>query len=212
MIPLHQLMLFAATALVVVLTPGPNMIYLVSRSVSQGPRAGVVSLFGVVCAFLVHMTAAAAGLTALFMAVPLLYDALKFAGAGYLLYLAWQAVKPGARSPLQPALLPPDSPARLFRMGFLTCLLNPKAAVLYLSILPQFVDPHRGSVFAQSVVLGMLQIAISFTFNLLIALSAAGLASWFARKPAWLVAQRYFMGTVLGGLAVRMALEPRRVA
>lgn len=212
MIPLEQLLLFAATALVMVLTPGPNMIYLVSRSVSQGPRAGVTSLFGVVCAFLVHMTAAAAGLTALFIAVPLAYDALKIAGAAYLLYLAWQAVKPGARSPLQPALLPPDSPAKLFRMGFLTCLLNPKAAVLYLSILPQFVDPHRGSVFAQSVVLGTLQIAISFTFNLMIALSAAGLASWFARKPAWLAAQRYFMGTVLGGLAVRMALEPRRLA
>jgi threonine/homoserine/homoserine lactone efflux protein len=188
------------------------MIYLVSRSVSQGPRAGVVSLFGVVCAFLVHMTAAAAGLTALFVAVPLAYDTLKVAGAAYLLYLAWQAVKPGARSPLQPALLPPDSPGRLFRMGFLTCLLNPKAAVLYLSILPQFVDPHRGSVFAQSVLLGSLQIAISFTFNLLIALSAAGLAAWFARKPAWMAAQRYLMGSVLGGLAVRMVLEPRRLA
>ena len=212
MIPLEQLLLFAATALVMVLTPGPNMIYLVSRSVSQGPRAGVVSLFGVVCAFLVHMTAAAAGLTALFMAVPLAYNVLKLAGAAYLLYLAWQAVKPGARSPLQPALLPPDSRAKLFRMGFLTCLLNPKAAVLYLSILPQFVDPHRGSVFAQSVLLGCLQIAISFTFNLLIALSAAGIASWFARKPAWMAAQRYFMGTVLGGLAIRMALEPRRLA
>jgi threonine/homoserine/homoserine lactone efflux protein len=212
MIPIEQLLLFAATALVMVLTPGPNMIYLVSRSVSQGPRAGVVSLFGVVCAFLVHMTAAAAGLTALFLAVPLAYDALRIAGAAYLLYLAWQAVKPGARSPLQPALLPPDPPAKLFRMGFLTCLLNPKAAVLYLSILPQFVDPHRGSVFAQSVLLGCLQIAISFTFNLLIALSAAGLASWFARRPAWLATQRYFMGTVLGGLAIRMALEPRRLA
>jgi len=211
MIPLEQVLLFAATALVMVLTPGPNMIYLVSRSISQGPRAGVVSLFGVVCAFLVHMTAAAAGLTALFMAVPLAYDVLKLAGAAYLLYLAWQAVKPGARSPLQPALLPPDSHAKLFRMGFLTCLLNPKAAVLYLSILPQFVDPHRGSVFAQSVLLGCLQIAISFTFNLLIALSAAGIASWFARKPAWMAAQRYFMGTVLGGLAIRMALEPRRL-
>jgi len=211
MIPLEQVLLFAATALVMVLTPGPNMIYLVSRSISQGPRAGVVSLFGVVCAFLVHMTAAAAGLTALFMAVPLAYDVLKLAGAAYLLYLAWQAVKPGARSPLQPALLPPDSRAKLFRMGFLTCLLNPKAAVLYLSILPQFVDPHRGSVFAQSVLLGCLQIAISFTFNLLIALSAAGIASWFARKPAWMAAQRYFMGTVLGGLAIRMALEPRRL-
>lgn len=202
---------FALVALGMVLTPGPNMIYLVSRSVSQGPRAGVISLFGVVCAFLVHMTAAAAGLTALFMAVPLAYDALKIAGAAYLLYLAWQAVKPGARSPLQPALLPPDSPAKLFRMGFLTCLLNPKAAVLYLSILPQFVDPDRGSVFVQSVLLGVLQIAISFTFNLLIALSAAGLASWFARKPGWMAAQRYFMGTVLGGLAVRMVLEPRRL-
>lgn len=211
MIPLEQVLLFAATALVMVLTPGPNMIYLVSRSISQGPRAGVVSLFGVVCAFLVHMTAAAAGLTALFMAVPLAYDVLKLAGAAYLLYLAWQAVKPGARSPLQPTLLPPDSRAKLFRMGFLTCLLNPKAAVLYLSILPQFVDPDRGSVFVQSVLLGVLQIAISFTFNLLIALSAAGLASWFARKPAWMAAQRYFMGTVLGGLAVRMVLEPRRL-
>ena len=212
MIPFEQLLLFAATALVMVLTPGPNMIYLVSRSVSQGPRAGVVSLFGVVCAFLVHMTAAAAGLTALFLAVPLAYDVLKIAGAAYLLYLAWQAVKPGARSPLQPTLLPPDSRATLFRMGFLTCLLNPKAAVLYLSILPQFVDPDRGSVFVQSVLLGTLQIAISFTFNLLIALSAAGLAAWFARKPAWLVAQRYLMGTVLGGLAVHMVLEPRRLA
>jgi threonine/homoserine/homoserine lactone efflux protein len=211
MIPFEQLLLFAATALLMVLTPGPNMIYLISRSVSQGPRAGVISLFGVVSAFLVHMSAAAAGLTALFMAVPLAYDVLKYAGAAYLIYLAWQAVKPGARSPLQPAALPPDPPAKLFRMGFLTCMLNPKVAVLYLSILPQFVDPHRGSVFAQSVLLGTLQIAISFTFNLLIALSAAGVASWFARKPTWLAMQRYFMGSVLGGLALRLALEHRRV-
>ena len=108
-------------------------------------------------------------------------------------------------------MLPPDSPAKLFRMGFLTCLLNPKVAVLYLSILPQFVDPERGSIFVQSVLLGTVQIAISFTFNLLIALSAAGLASWFARKPTWLALQRYFMGSVLGGLAVRMALESRRL-
>ena len=211
MIPIEQLLLFAATAVIMVITPGPNMIYLISRSVAQGPRAGIISLLGVVTAFLVHMTAAAAGLTALFMAVPLAYELLKYAGAAYLLYLAWQAVKPGARSPLEPAPLPPDPPGRLFRMGMLTCLLNPKAAVLYLSILPQFIDPDRGSVFAQSVLLGSLQIAISFTFNLLIALSAAGLASWFARKPAWLATQRYFMGSVLGGLAVRMALEPRRL-
>ena len=211
MIPAEQLLVFAAIALMMVLTPGPNMIYLISRSISQGPRAGVVSLLGVVTALVLHMTAAAAGLTALFMAVPLAYEAVKFAGAAYLLYLAWQAVKPGARSPLDPAPLPPDPTGRLYRMGLLTCLLNPKVAVLYLSILPQFVDPAHGSVFAQSVLLGTVQIAISFTFNLMIALTAAGVSSWFARKPAWLATQRWLMGSVLGGLAMRMALEPRRL-
>ena len=96
-------------------------------------------------------------------------------------------------------------------MGLVTCLLNPKVAVLYLSILPQFIDPHRGPVFAQSVLLGCVQIAISFSFNLMIALAAAGISRWFARRPGWLATQRWFMGSVLGGLAMRMALEPRRL-
>lgn len=209
MVPTTSLLLFAGTALLMVLTPGPNMIYLVSRSVSQGARAGVVSLCGVVSALVVHLLAASIGVTALLLAVPVAFVTLKVAGAAYLLYLAWQAVKPGARSPLEPRVLAPDPPARLYRMGFLTCALNPKVALLYLSILPQFVSPQHGSVFAQSLELGATQIAISFTFNLLIALSAAGIAGWFARKPAWLAAQRWFMASVLGGLALRMALERR---
>ena len=209
MVPTASLLLFAGTALLMVLTPGPNMLYLVSRSVSQGARAGVVSLCGVVSALVVHLLAASVGVTALLLAVPVAFLALKAAGAAYLLFLAWQAVKPGARSPLEPRALPPDPPARLYRMGFLTCALNPKVALLYLSILPQFVSPRHGSVFAQSLELGATQIAISFTFNLLIALSAAGIAGWFARKPAWVAAQRWFMASVLGGLALRMALERR---
>lgn len=95
-------------------------------------------------------------------------------------------------------------------MGFLTCALNPKAALLYLSVLPQFISTARGSVFLQSVELGLTQIAISFSVNLLIALSAAGIASGLARRPAWLATQRYFMGSVLGALAVKLALEQRR--
>jgi len=94
-------------------------------------------------------------------------------------------------------------------MGFLTCALNPKAAMLYLSILPQFVSPAHGSLLAQSLVLGLTQIAISFTCNLGFSLSAAGIAGWFAHRPAWLATQRYLMGSVLGTLAVRMALERR---
>jgi threonine/homoserine/homoserine lactone efflux protein len=211
MIPGTDLALFALAALVMVLTPGPNMIYLASRSLCQGRQAGVISLFGVAVGFLMHMFAAAVGVTAVFMAIPLAYETFKWLGAAYLMYLAWQAVKPGSNtSPFQPRALPPDSPLKLLAMGFLTNALNPKIAVFYLSVFPQFVRPEHGSVFAQSVELGLVQIAVSFTVNLLLILSAARLAAWFAKKPVWLAAQRFVMGFVLAGLAVRLALDPRR--
>ncbi len=209
MIAHDNLLLFAGAALLMVLTPGPNMIYLISRSVCQGRRAGVISLCGVVAGFLVHMFAAAAGLSALFLAIPLAYELLKWAGAIYLLWLAWQAVRPGAASPFEARQLPPDGPRRLFLMGFLTNLLNPKIAVFYLAIFPQFIVPDHGSVFLQSVTLGCVQIAVSFTVNLLIALSAAGIAGWFGRNRGGLLAQRYLMGLVLAALAVRLAFEER---
>ena len=95
-------------------------------------------------------------------------------------------------------------------MGFLTNALNPKIAVFYLSVFPQFVSPERGSVFLHSVTLGCTQIAVSFSVNLLVTLFAAALASWFARNPRWLAAQRWLMGFVLAALAVRLALEQRR--
>jgi threonine/homoserine/homoserine lactone efflux protein len=211
-VPSNELLIFAGATLLMVLTPGPNMIYIISRSICQGRRAGIISLFGVIAGFFVHMFAAAVGCTALFMEIPLAYEALKWAGAAYLLYLAWQAVKPGARSPFEARDLPVDPPRRLVLMGFLTNLLNPKIAMFYLSIFPQFVSPAHGSVFSQSIELGLTQIAVSFTFNLCIALSASSLAAWFARSPRWLVMQRYVMGTVLAGLALRLAAEQRRAA
>lgn len=212
MVPLNDLLLFAGAALVMVLTPGPNMIYLLSRWICQGRKAGVISLIGVIAGLVVHMLAAAIGLTALFLAVPLAYEVLKWAGACYLLYLAWQAVKPGARSPFEARDLPEDPPRKLFLMGFLTNVLNPKIAIFYLSIFPQFVSPEHGSVFVQSIVLGCTQIAVSFTVNLAIALSAATLSAWFLRNPRWVAVQRHVMGLVLATLAVRMALEERRAA
>ena len=208
-IPPSELLLFAAAALVMVLTPGPNMIYLVSRSICQGRGAGVISLLGVIAGFVVHVVAAAIGLSALFLAVPFAYEALKWAGALYLGWLAWQALKPGAHSPFEPQQLPADPPRKLFLMGFVTNLLNPKVAVFYVALFPQFIDPARGSVFVQSLTLGAVQMSVSFAVNLLIALSAAGIASWFARNPLWLTAQRYVMGGVLAALAVRLAFEER---
>lgn len=209
MIPTADLLLFAGAALLMVLTPGPNMMYLVSRSVCQGRRAGVISLLGVVTGFFAHMLAAALGLTALFLTVPLAYELLKWAGAAYLLFLAIQAVRPGRDSPFQVHQLPGDSPAKLFAMGFLTNLLNPKIAMFYLSIFPQFVSAAHGSLFAQSIELGTVQICVSFTVNLAIALSAARIAGWFSRNPRWLAVQKYVMGFVLASLAVRLATQRR---
>lgn len=212
MIPANNLLLFAGAALLMVLTPGPNMIYLISRSICQGRKAGVISLLGVIAGFLAHMFAAALGLTAVFVAVPLAHEALKWAGAAYLAYLAWQALKPGARAPFEARRLAADPPLKLFRMGFLTNLLNPKIAFFYLSIFPQFVSPEHGSVFMQSILLGFTQIVVSFSVNLAIALSAARVAAWFADNPRWLAAQGYVMGLVFAGLALRLAAEQRRVA
>ncbi|MGY3031869.1 threonine/homoserine/homoserine lactone efflux protein [Bradyrhizobium sp. USDA 4354] len=135
------LLAFALVCLGLVLTPGPNMIYLISRSITQGPAAGIVSLGGVALGFVFYMLCAAFGITALLLAIPFAYDALRLAGAGYLLWLAWQAVKPGGRSPFQVRKLAIDSPRKLFAMGFVTNLLNPKIAMLYLALLPQFIDP-----------------------------------------------------------------------
>lgn len=206
----HHWLAFVLVALGLVLTPGPNMLYLVSRSISQGRKAGLVSLVGVVLGFIVYMLLAAFGITALLMTVPLAYDALRISGALYLLYLAWQALKPGGQSPFQVRELPPDSPKQLIVMGFLTNLLNPKAAVLYLSLLPQFISPERGNVLGQSLALGFTQITVSVSVNAVIAIMAGTIAGFLAGRPMWLTVQRWLMGTVLAGLAVRMATEARR--
>jgi threonine/homoserine/homoserine lactone efflux protein len=201
---------FAMIAFGLVLTPGPNMIYLISRSITQGPAAGIVSLGGVALGFVFYMLCAAFGITALLFAVPYAYDGLRFAGAAYLLYLAWQAVKPNGRSPFQVRKLAVDSPRKLFVMGFVTNLLNPKIAMLYLALLPQFIDPAAGSVLTQSLALGAIQICISVSVNAMIALSAGSISLFLSTRPSWMRAQRYLMGTVLAGLAVRMAFEARR--
>ncbi|MEN5180482.1 LysE family translocator [Comamonas odontotermitis] len=201
---------FGLISLGMVLTPGPNMVYLISRSICQGRTAGLISLGGVALGFVFYMVCAALGITAIVMAIPFAYDALRIGGALYLLYLAWQAVKPGGRSPFEVRQLPQDSPRKLFAMGFLTNLLNPKIAVMYLSLLPQFISPVNGSVFSQSMVLGFTQIVISVSVNAAIAMLAGSIAVFLAQRPSWIQIQRWLMGTVLAGLALRMLTEARK--
>ena len=192
------------------LIPGPNMLYLISRSICQGRIAGFISLGGVALGFAAYMVCTVLGITAVFLAVPYAYEALRLIGAAYLLYLAWQAVRPGGRLPFATRRLSPDSPRKLFAMGLATNLLNPKVAMLYLSLLPQFIDPAQGSVFQQSLVLGFSQIVVAVTVHSFIIAGAGSFAALLARHSGWVSVQRWIMGTVLAGLAVRMATEGSR--
>ncbi|MDO5605395.1 MAG: LysE family translocator [Paracoccus sp. (in: a-proteobacteria)] len=155
------------------------------------------------------MLYAAFGITARVMAVPFAYDTLRLAGACYLLYLAYQAVRPGGRPPFQVRALAPDGPGKLFLMGLLTNLLNPKAAVMYLSLLPRFISPERGSVLGQSHVLGFTQIAVSICVNTAIVMASGSIALLPVRRPLWAVIPRWLMGMVLAALAVRMLAGAR---
>lgn len=205
-----HLIAFAIVSLGLVLTPGPNMIYLVSRSISQGRLAGLVSLCGVGLAFVIYLLCTILGITTLLLAVPYAYNTLRLGGALYLLWLAWQALRPGGRSPFEVHELQMARPQRLFAIGFLTNLLNPKAALLYLSLLPQFISPERGHVFGQSLALGAVQMAISLSVNGLIVILAGAIADLLDRSPFWQSAQRWLMGTVLASLAAHMVFQLRR--
>lgn len=204
------LLAFAGVAFAMVIAPGPNMAYLVSRSIAQGSIAGLISLLGVATGFIIYMLAAALGLTALLFAVPFAYDAIRIVGALYLGWLAWNALRPGGHSPFELRALAPDSPRRLYAMGLFTSLLNPKVAALYLSLLPQFVDRQVGDVLTQTLVLGAIQIIISLTVNAVFVITAGSIASFLTRRPFWAKAQRWFMGTVLGLLALRLATDSSR--
>ncbi|GAA1582646.1 LysE family translocator [Kribbella sancticallisti] len=191
-------------ALGMVLTPGPNMMYLSSRSISQGRRAGLVSLAGVAVGFGCYLVAAAAGLTAILVAVPVAFTVIKLLGAAYLAYLAWQVFS-GKMATFETRQLPRDAARRLFLMGLVTNLLNPKIALMYMALIPQFVDPDRGAVWVQALILGGVQIAVALSVNLLIVVGSAALAGFLRARPRWMHVQRWVTGTLLGAFAVKMA-------
>jgi threonine/homoserine/homoserine lactone efflux protein len=211
MLPFQELLVFALAAFVLVISPGPNMIYLISRSITQGRRAGFISLLGVMCAFLFHILMISFGLTAILFAIPFAYSIIKTIGVGYLLYLAYQSVKPGSKNIFQTRDdLPLDKPSKLFTIGFFTNLLNPKVAVFYLSFFPQFIKPEYGSVTTQSIQLGITQASISFSINFIIVLTASKAALFFSKNETWIKWQKWFMASVLTALAVKMAIAKEK--
>jgi threonine/homoserine/homoserine lactone efflux protein len=210
MITLPTALTFAGLAFVMALSPGPNLIYLASRSICQGTSAGFASLAGVCSGMLVYMLAAAAGLSALFVAVPIAYDVIRLVGVVYLVWLALQSFRSHAAFPAT-ASLPPEPYWLLFRRGLFTCLLNPKVMLLYGALLPQFVVPSAGGVFAQTVLLGIVQVVAAASAHSCVILSASTLASLLNRIPFVLRAQKYLLSAFLLSLAFRVAVERRNV-
>jgi threonine/homoserine/homoserine lactone efflux protein len=207
-IPIDTWLLFVVACVALAITPGPNLVYLVARTVAQGRRAGFVSLAGTTTGFFAHVLAAAFGLSALLAAVPVAYDAVRYAGAAYLAWLAWTTWRDA--KPLAPGVPAPRArEGALFRAGLTTSLLNPKVALFQLALFPQFVDPSHGSVLAQSLMLGATQLVIVASFDTLCVLAAATLKRRLTGATRWAVWSKRLLAGVFGALAVRLALESR---
>jgi threonine/homoserine/homoserine lactone efflux protein len=203
------LLVFALLSLGLAITPGPNMLYLVSRALAQGTGAGMISLAGCQTGSLAVMLCAAGGITAALLAIPYAWDVLRLGGAAYLLFLAWQCVRPGGQPLFAPRALPREPAGRHFAVGFATAALNPKVALFYMAVLPPFLDAERGSLFAQAAILGAVQIAVCAAWDAVLVWGAAGTARFLSTKPLWMAAQRYVLGLALGVLAVKLATESR---
>ncbi|UFN49544.1 LysE family translocator [Roseomonas sp. OT10] len=206
---LTAILAVAALSVGLALTPGPNLLYLVSRSLAQGTRAGMVSLAGCVAGTVAIMLAAALGVAAALLALPYGFDVLRLGGAAYLGWMAWQCLKPGAAPIFAPRPLPRESDAKLFSVGLATAALNPKVALFYVAVLPAFLDPSRGGALSQIAVLGLVQIGINAAFDALFVLGAARVSAFLGSRPAWVAAQRWVLGGALGLLAVKLATTER---
>jgi len=209
MFELTDLILFASAGLMLNFTPGPDMIYCATRSVGQGKAAGVVSALGIGGGSVVHMAAAAAGLSALLMYSSVAFEVVRYVGAAYLVYLGIRTILAG-KSSGKAERLENASLGRIFWQGVFTNILNPKVALFYLSFLPQFVDPARGSVALQILILGMVFNVTGTLVNAAVGLLFGQVGSWLEGHPGFWKAQRWSTGGILVGLGASLALSGRK--
>lgn len=208
MFDLASLTLFMTATLALNLAPGPDMLYVSTRSLAQGRRAGVISALGIAAGALVHTLAIASGLAALLRAVPIAYEVVKLIGAAYLIWLGVQAIR-AKSGPLQATMLPRAGEWAIFRQGMITNLLNPKVALFFLAFLPQFTSPQHGSVPLQIFVLGCLFNLSGTLVNIAVAIVAGSARQWFAANARSERIFRWLTGSVFIGLGLRLALGER---
>lgn len=207
---LHTLALFVLACLALTATPGPDMLLIASRSISQGRSAGFASLAGIQVGTYCHALAAALGLSQLFLIVPLAYDIVRYVGAAYLLYLALQAFLSADQAALSAATASRYPVPRMFRQGLFTNLLNPKVALFVLALFPQFVRPDEGSIAGQILILATVLNFIGLLVNGTVILMASRIGLMLSGRRRFRRASQLFLGTVFTGLAARLAFDGRR--
>lgn len=207
MIDPSTLSVFLLAVLVLFLSPGPNMAFVLSHGVAHGPRGGFAAALGIGAADLVHTVSSATGITALVAAWPPAFDILRYAGALYLVWLAVQAIRTPGKAAISDRKHTPT--VQIFRMAMLNNLLNPKALLFFIVFLPQFVDVAHGNVVLQLGVLGVtLSIAAVF-FNTALGAFSGQIGKFLNRNPHAAKFQSWFLGGVLASLAVRLLLLDR---
>jgi threonine/homoserine/homoserine lactone efflux protein len=207
---LHTVSLFAAAALALLLIPGPAVLYIVTRSVTQGRRAGFVSVLGIHAGTLVHVAAAAFGLSAILVRSSTAFHAVKYAGAAYLILLGLRRLVTPVPPPNSGDVLEVVPNRQLFVNGAVVNILNPKTALFFLAFLPQFVDPDRGSASVQVVFFGALFVALGLCSDSTYALLASRFGSWLRTSRSFRHGQRYVAGGIYVGLGVTAALAGSR--
>jgi threonine/homoserine/homoserine lactone efflux protein len=201
--------LFVVASVVLLLTPGPAVLFIVARSVEQGRAAGLVSVLGIHLGTIVHITAAAVGLSALLVSSALAFAIVKYLGAAYLIWIGVRTFMAKDPDPEAPAV-PAGRLGRVFRDGFVVNLFNPKTAIFFLAFLPQFVDPARGALHWQILILGLTFMGLGIMSDGMFALAAGTAGNFLRRNRRFLRFQRWFAGTSFIGLGVTAALATRK--
>lgn len=196
--------LFVSAALILLVVPGPAVLYIFARSVEQGRLAGFISILGIHTATLVHVVAAAVGLSAILASSALAFSVVKYAGAAYLIWLGLKKIF-GPVEETADVALRRHSYGRLFRDGFIVNLLNPKTALFFLAFLPQFVEVDRGHVATQIAVLGLIFVLLGFMTDGCYALAAGTAGQWLKRSRGYLKFERYVSGALFIGLGLTAA-------
>jgi threonine/homoserine/homoserine lactone efflux protein len=210
MLDIQTILLFSAASLALAITPGPDMILVAARSATQGRMAGLVTQFGVSAGSTFHAIILALGLSQLFLAIPYACDLVRYLGAAYLLYLAWQAFTARDGLSSQSSSEKRQSMLVIFRQGFFSNVLNPKVALFYLALFPQFLDPQRGAVAFQIMVLAGIFLLIDFGVHGVVIWLAGSIGSLSTGGRIFAKWSRYFLGLVFGGLAARLVFDGQR--